>query len=199
MADISLAPRSPLSGRQVAFDALAPAGQLAEKPVAQAIVRISDVDATARLDLPGVCELRRRDGEVAVWLGPTEWLLYREGVTGHAFFDDVVSRAGDNAYVMDATSQRTRLVLGGPRARTILAHGCAVDLSDNAFPPDRAISTLFAQTGVVIHRNQPDDSYTLFVRSSFADYLADWLVDAATEYVVPTPPDTTPTDTNSLT
>ena len=71
MADISLAPRSPLSGRQMAFDALAPTVQLAEKPVAQSIVRTSDVDAISRLELPGVCELRRRDGEVAVWLGPT--------------------------------------------------------------------------------------------------------------------------------
>ena len=51
MADISLAPRSPLSGRQVAFDALAPTVQLAEKPVAQSIVRTSDVDAISRLEL----------------------------------------------------------------------------------------------------------------------------------------------------
>ena len=196
MADISLTPRSPLSGWKEVFDALAPAVQLAETPVAQSIVRTSDADAIARLDLPGVCELRRHDGEVAVWLGPTEWLLYREGVTGHAFFDDVVSRGGENTYVMDATAQRTRLTLGGPHARTILAHGCAIDLSNSAFPTSRAVSTLLAQTGVVIHRDEYDDTYTVFVRSSFADYLADWLVDAAAEYVVPTAPNTTPTRTN---
>ena len=192
MADISLTPRSPLSGWKEVFDALAPAVQLAETPVAQSIGRTSDAEAIARLDLPGVCELRRHDGEVAVWLGPTEWLLYCEGVSGHDFVDDVVSRAGDNAYVMDATGQRARLVLGGPHARTILAHGCAVDLSDSAFPPDRAVSTLVAQTGVVIHRDEHADTYTLFVRSSFADYLADWLVDAATEYAATTATDTIP-------
>ena len=183
-ADISLTPHSPLSGWQETFDALAPAVLLTETPAAQAIVRTSDADVIARLDLPGVCELRRHDGEVAGWLGPTEWLLYREGVTGHTFFDDVVSRAGENAYVMDATAQRTRLILGGPHARTVLAHGCAIDLSDSAFPPSRAVSTLLAQTGVVIHRDERNDTYALFVRTSFADYLADWLVDAATEYVV---------------
>ena len=187
MADTSLAPRSPLDGWASTFDALAPAVYLAETPVAQAIVRTTDADAITHLALPGVCAMRRHDdGEVAVWLGPDEWLLYRAYVSGHEFAADIAARGRDGAYVMDATGQRTRLVLGGPHARTIVAHGCAIDLSDTAFPVDRAVSTLLAQTGVVIHRSthESPDGLALFVRSSFADHLAHWLVDAATEYVV---------------
>ncbi|GAC49260.1 sarcosine oxidase subunit gamma [Gordonia aichiensis] len=185
MADISRAPRSPLAGWQQTFASLAPAVELTETPAAQAIVRTADPQAITRLDLPGVCCLRRDEDEVAVWLGPDEWLLYRPGISGHEFAAEVAARARDGAYVMDASGQRTILVLGGCRASTILAHGCAIDFSENAFPDDQAVSTLLAQAGVVIHRGGRDDTYVLVVRSSFADYLADWLVDAAAEYVVP--------------
>lgn len=185
MADISLAPRSPLADWHQTFDSLEPAVELTETPAAQAIVRTVDPQAMTRLNLPGSCSLRRDDEEVAAWLGPDEWLLYRPGISGHEFAADVAARARDGAYVMDASGQRTLLVLGGPHASTILAHGCAIDLSDNAFPDDHVVSTLVAQAGVVIHRGIRDNTYVLVVRSSFADYLADWLVDAAAEYVVP--------------
>ena len=94
MADTSLAPRSPLDGWASTFDALAPAVYLAETPVAQAIVRTTDADAITHLALPGVCAMRRHDdGEVAVWLGPDEWLLYRAYVSGHEFAADIAARA----------------------------------------------------------------------------------------------------------
>ncbi len=190
MAEHTCTSRSPLHGWASAFAALAPAVRLCESPVAQVVVRTTDEDAIARLDLPAACQVRHGgadDGEVAIWLGPDEWLLYRPGIPGHEYLAEVTGRLADTrpgTYLMDATGQRTRLLLAGEHARTVLAHGCAIDLAPESFGPDEAAQTLLAQTGVILHRSgdDPASGFALLVRSSFADYLAHWLLDAAAEY-----------------
>lgn len=197
MVEHTCTSRSPLHGWASAFAALAPAVQVCESPVAQVVVRTTDANAIARLDLPAACHVRRGGadgdgddgdrGEVAIWLGPDEWLLYRPGIPGHEYLAEVTGRLGDarpGTYLMDATGQRTRLLLAGEHARTVLAHGCAIDLAPESFGPDEAAQTLLAQTGVILHRtgHDPASGFALLVRSSFADYLAHWLLDAAAEY-----------------
>ncbi|MGC4936165.1 sarcosine oxidase subunit gamma [Gordonia sp. DT30] len=153
-----------------------------ESPVAQVVVRTADPETISRLELPAACHIRRTGDEVAIWLGPDEWLLSRPGVTGPDHLGEIVARAGepDASYFLDATGQRTRLLLTGCRAETVLAHGCAIDLASKAFGPDETAQTLIAQTGVILHR--VDDGFALFVRSSFTGHLTRWLVDASTEY-----------------
>ncbi|MCF3940829.1 sarcosine oxidase subunit gamma [Gordonia tangerina] len=188
MADTTipdLEPTPPLRDWSQRFAALAPAILLAETPVAQAVVRPTGPAASARLELPGVCRMRSTGPETTLWLGPDEFLVYTAGVAPHALTATVGDRAGDSAYVADMSGQRTRLVLGGPHAETILAHGCALDLSPNGFGDDDVVQTQLAQAGVIMHR--VPGGFAIFVRSSFADYLAGWLVDAATEYVATTP------------
>ncbi|MFT4126755.1 MAG: sarcosine oxidase subunit gamma family protein [Gordonia sp. (in: high G+C Gram-positive bacteria)] len=179
--------RSPLHHWQERFAALAPAVELCESPVAQTIVRTEDPAAIAALDLPGVCERRTTGDETALWLGPTEWLLYQPGITGHTYAARVAERvtasgSGSGTYVLDATGQRTRLLLSGPHAETVVRHGCAKDLDPTAFGAREVVQTLLAQAAIVLHRSAVGEGYVLLVRSSFADYLAAWLVDAATEY-----------------
>lgn len=155
-------------------------------PVAQTVVRCADPDLVARLELPGACTLTRSGDEARVWLGPTEWLLHGPG-PAEALLSDVVDRIGGGAaYALDVSGQRVRLDLSGPRAETVLAHGCALDLSDGAFAADAAAQTLLAQAGVLVHRlspTAPSPGFTIFVRSSYAHYLVTWLRDAATEYL----------------
>ncbi|MGV9670524.1 MULTISPECIES: sarcosine oxidase subunit gamma [unclassified Gordonia (in: high G+C Gram-positive bacteria)] len=186
----SLQPVSPLARWRDRFSTLAPAILLAESPVAQVVVRTTDATVIAQLDLPAACQVRRADDEVAIWLGPDEWLLCRPGVTGHDYLAEIASKPTDTSgvYLMDATGQRTRLLLGGRFATTILAHGCAIDLHPESFGPDEAAQTLLAQAGIILHRNctgdeETDPQFAVFVRTSFADYLAHWLVDASVEYV----------------
>ncbi|QTI69700.1 sarcosine oxidase subunit gamma [Gordonia polyisoprenivorans] len=190
MAEHTCTSRSPLHGWASAFDALAPAVRLCESPVAQVVVRTTDEDAITRLDLPSACQVRRDgadDGEVAIWLGPDEWLLYRPGIPGHEYLAEVTGRLADTrpgTYLMDATGQRTRVLLAGEHAHTVLAHGCAIDLAPTSFGANEAAQTLLAQTGVILHRtgDDPESGFALLVRSSFADHLAHWLLDAAAEY-----------------
>jgi sarcosine oxidase subunit gamma len=121
-------------------------------------------------------------GVDVLWLGPDEWL-----VVGAAGDDGLEARlhaaAGDgHVAVTDVSAQRTVVRVAGPKARDLLAHGCALDLHPRVFGPGRCAQTLLARAGVVLMARDGDE-FLVFVRSSFAGYLAGWLTDAATEYL----------------
>jgi sarcosine oxidase subunit gamma len=119
-----------------------------------------------------------RGGELAVlWLGPDEWLVVGAGAaTG--LVERLRSAIGDeHGAVVDVSAQRTALLVAGARSRDLLARGCSLDLHPRVFGAGRcAQTTLAARDGL-----RP--GFWVLVRSSFAGYLADWLLDAATEHV----------------
>ena len=85
--------------------------------------------------------------------------------------------------MVEVSAQRTTLSLSGPRARDLLAHGCSADLHPRVAPQGTCLQTLLALAGVVlVVRDDSATDFWVLVRSSFARYLADWIVDACTEY-----------------
>ncbi|WP_405604963.1 sarcosine oxidase subunit gamma [Streptomyces sp. NBC_01410] len=121
----------------------------------------------------------------ALWLGPDEWLVVAPPGSGPGLENRIRAAAGDEpAAVTDVSAQRTTLLVTGPRARDLLAHGCPLDLHPRALGPGRCAQTTLARAQVVlVARDEPRAGFWLLVRSSFAGYLADWLLDAASEYV----------------
>lgn len=130
-----------------------------------------------------------------LWLGPDEWLVVapaagqgapgedgRDALTG-ALRDALGDAPGS---VVGVSAQRTTVTLSGPRARDVLAKGCSLDLHPRVFSPGRCVQTLLARAQVVLWRTggqgDTEPSFRILVRSSFADYLADWLLDAAAEF-----------------
>ncbi len=161
----------PLDGWSGRFAAL-PAGfrVTADPFVPMADVRADPVNASA-LGLPATANtwVPRGTGR-AIWLGPDEWLL--TDPSGDLPGADVV---------VDVSGQRTTLHLTGEHVRTVLATGCAIDLHPRAFPPGSAAQTLLGLAGVVLLALD-DGAYEVLVRTSYARYLADWLLDAAAEF-----------------
>ncbi|MBV7695644.1 sarcosine oxidase subunit gamma [Streptomyces sp. TRM70350] len=190
--------RSPLS--QVA-DHLAAATRtsggairLAELPfLAQLNVRMDAKGAAAEavglaldLQLPLQPNTVVRAGELtALWLGPDEWLLVGPPGSERDLESRIRQAAGDEfVSVIDVSAQRTTLLVTGPRAHDLLAHGCSLDLHPRAFGPGRCAQTTLGRTQVVlVARDEYRAGFWVLVRSTFAGYLADWLLDAATEYV----------------
>ncbi|MGW5425091.1 sarcosine oxidase subunit gamma [Streptomyces sp. NPDC003943] len=121
----------------------------------------------------------------AVWLGPDEWLVVGPPGTQRDLESRIRSAAGDERVsVTDVSAQRTTVLVSGPRARDLLSHGCRLDLHPRAFGPGRSAQTTLARTQVVlVARDEPRAGFWVLVRSSFAGYLTDWLLDAAVEYV----------------
>jgi sarcosine oxidase subunit gamma len=118
----------------------------------------------------------------ALWLGPDEWLLV--GPDGQREALEQALRNGLNGAlgsIADVSANRTLLEIRGPKARELLAHGVAIDLDPRSFGPGCCAQTLLAKAQVVVERGSEETAFYVFVRSSFASYLADWLLDAAAE------------------
>jgi len=120
-----------------------------------------------------------KDDGRALWLGPDEWLVV--GPDGQQQALKQTLRNGlDGAFgsIVDVSANRTLLEIGGPKARELLAHGVPIDLDARSFGLDRCAQTLLAKAQVIIER--PDETaFHLYARTSFASYVADWLLDAA--------------------
>ena len=122
--------------------------------------------------------------ERAIWLGPDEWLL-----TSTAHLPEVLTGPAREAVrplggvVTDVSAQRIGIRLSGSRARDMLAKGCSIDLHPVVFGRGRAAQTSVGLAGVILlAMSDAGDEFLLLVRSSFAGYLADWLLDAAQEF-----------------
>ncbi|MGW1274360.1 sarcosine oxidase subunit gamma, partial [Streptomyces sp. NPDC002491] len=127
-----------------------------------------------------------RAGELTVlWLGPDEWLLVAPPGGARELESRIREAAGEEPVsVTDVSAQRTTLLVAGAGARDLLAHGCSLDLHPRAFGSGRCAQTTLGRTQVVlVAREEPSAGFWVLVRSSFAGYLADWLLDAATEHV----------------
>ncbi|WP_243788432.1 sarcosine oxidase subunit gamma [Saccharopolyspora gloriosae] len=151
-------------------------------PKGVAAERIGTAIGAMLPNLPGTVV---RAGELlALWLGPDEWLLVGGEGTAQSIQDTLGAALGeDHGAVVDVSANRTILEVSGPRARDVLNKGCALDLHPRVFGADRCAQTLLARSGVLlVCRDAELPSYWLMVRSSFARYLADWLIDASAEY-----------------
>lgn len=122
-------------------------------------------------------------GRSALWLGPDEWLIVG-GEGEESLLTRVLQTALGDTFgsVVDVSANRTVIELSGPAARDVLGHGCLVDLHPRQFGTGRCAQTLLAKAQVIIHQVNDAPTFHLYVRTSFAWYVAEWLLDAMTEY-----------------
>lgn len=136
-------------------------------------------------DLPPKANTVAASGDVsALWLGPDEWLV----VGAPDSENDTTARLnaalkGQHASVVDVTANRTALELSGPSARAVLEKACGLDLRPREFKPGQCAQTNLARTVGILELHQ-GGAWRIYVRNSFALYLADWLLDAMAEYAV---------------
>lgn len=106
----------------------------------------------------------------ALWLGPDEWLLLGEGAP-----DDWVAalqaKLGDApCALVDVSHRQVALQVSGAHAETLLASGCALDLSLRAFPVGMCTRTMYDKAEIVLWRRAPD-VFHIEVWRSFARYV----------------------------
>ncbi len=122
-------------------------------------------------------------GWAALWLGPDEWLLTGPPDGEAAIEAGLRKTLGvRHGSIVDVGASRAVLGLSGARARDVLAKGCRLDLHPRAFGPDDCAQTALARAQILLHQLDDAPEYDLYVRCSFARYLASWLLDAMAEY-----------------
>ncbi|MEQ8249328.1 MAG: sarcosine oxidase subunit gamma family protein [Alphaproteobacteria bacterium] len=183
----AVARRGPLEGYESVFAGLAAnALNVRAMPVAAQINlrgSANDVGAAVAAVFDGT-DLAPRTNAVthngSVWtygLGPDEWLLADfSGLTegAHAL---AARLAGKPASVVDVSSNRIVLEIGGSNAPALFSSLWSLDLAD--LVPDRCAQTMLAKAQVLVHPVGDGPMYRVFVRTSFARYLADVIVDSA--------------------
>lgn len=183
---------SPLHAWSGRFASLPDSVQIVAEPfVAMAGLRVDPAGPAARAvaehlgaELPAASTWVETDTARVIWLGPDEWLVTSPFRSPAALEADLRAALGTGCgAVVDVSAQRTALRLRGDRVRDVLATGCSLDLHPRVFGPGAAAQTVLGQAGVVLLAlDGTGTHFQLVVRSSFARYLADWLLDAALEY-----------------
>jgi sarcosine oxidase subunit gamma len=116
----------------------------------------------------------------ALWLGPDEWLIVgpegQQETLGRALRDGLADAFGS---IVDVSANRTVVEIRGMRARHLLAHGVPIDLDERLLSPGRCAQTLLGKAQVIIERSGDVPAFYVYVRSSFASYAAEWLLDAS--------------------
>ena len=194
MAD-TLERTSPLQPWAARFAQLSDSVAIVEEPfVTMVDLRVDPagpgVQAAAELlgvELPTTASTYAKSSDTTViWQGPDEWLVTGTALAGpelEARLREAVAPHGGAA--VDVSGQRTTLRLSGSHSRDVLAKGCAFDLHPRTFGEGIAAETRLGQAGVILLAVDGGGAdYRILVRSSFARYLADWLLDAAEEYTL---------------
>ena len=117
-----------------------------------------------------------------LWLGPDEWLVAAADGRAEALCGALRrALAGTHHSVTDLSANRTAIEISGDDARSVLAKGTSLAMHAAAFAPPQCAQSWLAKAQVILQCCEVRPVFRLYVRNSFADYLACWLVDAATE------------------
>ena len=127
-----------------------------------------------------------------LWLGPAEFLLvapaeYHDTLGGDLLGSLTAALGDAPGQVVDLSANRTTFELTGPRARAVLEKGCALDLHPRSFTPGTALATEVGDIPAIL-RKTAEETYRLFPRASFAEFLGRWLLDAMSEFDTPEVP-----------
>jgi sarcosine oxidase subunit gamma len=118
----------------------------------------------------------------ALWLGPDEWLIVdAEGQNPELEAALRATLRSRHHAVTDVSASRTAIEISGAEARVVLAKGCPLDLHASVFRVPQVAQSLLAKAQVILQIVEDRPAFRIFVRNSFAAYVAEWLVDAAAE------------------
>ena len=123
------------------------------------------------------------EGVVVCWLGPNEWLVLCEADARQAWLDALRAPLADvHSAVTDLSGGQTLIALEGEHAPDVLAKGTTLDVHPRVFGTGQCARTLLAKSTAFIRVIEPALAFEIVVRRSFADYMWQWLIDAAGEY-----------------
>jgi sarcosine oxidase, subunit gamma len=115
----------------------------------------------------------------ALWLGPDEWLLVGDADPTEPVISRLIDGlCGIHSSVVDVSDARAVVELAGTRSHELLAKGCSLDLHPRTFGPGDCAQTNLARANIILQQLDRAPTWLIYVRISFADYLAAWLVDA---------------------
>lgn len=134
--------------------------------------------------LPGPSSVTRGECR-AYWLGPTEWLVVSDSLSGGDHIQQLRdSLSEQHAVITDLSSGQLLLTISGSGARDLLSKGGVLDFHERAFQIDQCAQSTLARSSALFAVRDAAPTFELVVRRSFADYTARWLAAAGREFGV---------------
>ena len=119
-----------------------------------------DLAAFTRLPLPArIGDVAERDGELAIMLGPDEWLLIG-AIDGDG--------EGQPVSIVEVGNRHVGFDVTGPRAAALLMSGCPLDLERMAV--GRGTRTIYETVEIIVIKRAPE-TFRVEVWRSFAPWL----------------------------
>ena len=137
------------------------------------------------LEPPPIANNFTTSGEFKLfWLGPSEWLLTAPDSQSTKLIADLTAETlGQHVSIVNVSDNRTCLILSGPKSWTVLNKTCELDLHPRTWRTGHCAQTLVARVQVLLAiTNDSNLEFRLFVRNSFAEHLAGFLLDAMLEF-----------------
>lgn len=151
----------------------------AQSPSLSAVVR-----RIAGVSLPAAANTTSKGaGVVALWLGPSSWLLVANGLAAAADFAgarDAVNAAGGALF--DVSASRIAYVVDGARAAEVLSAGCPLDFHPRVFGAGQCRQSLYGRVPALFYRHGEAPGCTMLVARSFARDIWHSLCVAAAPY-----------------
>jgi sarcosine oxidase subunit gamma len=143
------------------------------------------IETRLGVSLPSACgAVATGEGVSVLWLSPDEYLGVSDKQPAELTSSLVEALENEPGSVIDLSANRTTLELSGPSARAVLEKGCPLDLHPREFTAGTAYVTLIGSVPVILWKVE-EGTYRILPRSSFADFLGRWLLDAMAEFKAP--------------
>lgn len=132
-------------------------------------------ERTVGVPLPAAGHVSQSAELTALFISPAEFLL----VARLAGLDELAARlasalGGQEAALVDVSSNFAVFRLSGPRAASVLARGCSVELEPPAFNAGCCATTKIGRITTLIHRVNEEPSFDVYVGRSFSASLLSW-------------------------
>ena len=189
-----VSPAAQLADRFAAAEVTGPRGVSLRELAFLTMVGLRAVPGSAAVDrlqtrlgtpLPTGCgDVTTAGNAQVLWLSPDEFLVISSEPADELTAGLVEALQGEPGSATDLSANRTTFVLRGPSARSVLEKGCPLDLHPRAFAVGTAYLTLIGKIPVILWKIA-DEEFWILPRSSFADFLGRWLLDAMAEFQGP--------------
>ena len=124
------------------------------------------------------------DKITALWLSQKEWLLVVNSSTNNEEIELLQNELNNtDALAIDVSDRWTTINISGNKVIDVLSKGTFVDLDNSVFGAGTCVQTTLWTANVIIYKIDSKPSFDLFVDSTMATFLWQWLEHSSKEYL----------------
>ena len=127
-------------------------------------------------------QINSKAGRFAISLGPDEYLILAEPGSENQLEKTLNSSdISKHISVVNVSDALCAIQVSGPKVRDLLSKGCAIDLHPDNFYKSKAAQCDLALANIILVCLE-ENEFICICRTSFAEYILDWFIDASYEF-----------------